>query len=154
MVAVKSLETGLVPPIANFKEADPELGELNLSRGGSYPVRYALRLAAGFGSQICMTLLRWVPSPDGARRGPHELGYEYRIDDPVRWRGWLARVSGIGDATLEIVQHQLRVVDTEPTGGAVAATAAASIPALDAAPVRSGRGRARRRGRGRAGADE
>ncbi|MGD8414254.1 MAG: beta-ketoacyl synthase N-terminal-like domain-containing protein, partial [Candidatus Latescibacterota bacterium] len=51
-VAVKILETGIVPPVPNFKEVDPELGTLNLSRGGHYPVRYALRLAAGFGSQV------------------------------------------------------------------------------------------------------
>ncbi|MDH3198960.1 MAG: acyltransferase domain-containing protein, partial [Candidatus Krumholzibacteria bacterium] len=59
-VALKILETGLVPAVPNFKEVDPELGRLNLSVGGSYPVRYALRLAAGFGSQIGMTLTRWV----------------------------------------------------------------------------------------------
>ncbi|HSD27404.1 MAG TPA: acyltransferase domain-containing protein, partial [Vicinamibacteria bacterium] len=43
VVAVKSLETGLVPPVPNFHEVDPSLGSLNLSRGGVYPVRYALR---------------------------------------------------------------------------------------------------------------
>ena len=111
VVAVKSLETGLVPPIANFKEIDPELGELNLSHGGSYPVEYAIRLAAGFGSQISMTLLRRVPSPDGQRRAPDALGYEYRIEYPERWHGWLARVSGQADAGLELVHHQLRIVD-------------------------------------------
>ena len=52
VVAVKALEYGIVPPVPNFKEPDPELGALNLSRGGRYPVQYALRLAAGFGSQI------------------------------------------------------------------------------------------------------
>ncbi|PYX84887.1 MAG: beta-ketoacyl synthase, partial [Acidobacteria bacterium] len=52
VVAVKALETGCVPPVPNFKEVDPELGALNLSKGGSYPVEYALRLGAGFGSQI------------------------------------------------------------------------------------------------------
>ena len=65
VVSVKILETGIVPAVPNFKEVDPELGPLNLSKGGSYPVRYALRLGAGFGSQICMTLLRWTPTPDG-----------------------------------------------------------------------------------------
>ena len=54
VVAVKALETGIVPPVPNFKEPDPDLGPLNLSIGGVYPVRYALRLAAGFGSQISM----------------------------------------------------------------------------------------------------
>ena len=41
VVAVKALETGCVPPVANFKEVDPELGPLNLSKGGAYPVEYA-----------------------------------------------------------------------------------------------------------------
>ena len=51
VVAVKALETGIVPPVANFREIDPELGPLNLSRGGAYPVglcappRRGLRLA-------------------------------------------------------------------------------------------------------------
>src|SRR4029077_19386059 len=78
IVAIKALETGLVPAVPNFRDIDPELGTLNLSKGGQYPVRYALRLAAGFGSQISMTLLRWTPVPDGRHRTPEELGYEYR----------------------------------------------------------------------------
>ncbi len=81
VVAVKALETGLVPPVANFKEVDPELGTLNLSKGGGYPVEYAIRLGAGFGSQISMTLLRWVATKDGIRRRPNALGYAYRIVD-------------------------------------------------------------------------
>ncbi len=48
VLAVKALETGLVPPVANFKEIDPELGPLNFSKGGAYPVEYALHLGAGF----------------------------------------------------------------------------------------------------------
>ncbi len=81
VLAVKALETGLLPPVANFKEVDPELGVLNLSKGGAYPVRYALHLGAGFGSQISMILLRWVPTKDGVRPKPNALGYAYRIAD-------------------------------------------------------------------------
>ena len=81
VLAVKALETGVVPPVPNFREVDPDLGALNLSRGGAYPVRYALRLAAGFGSQIAMLLLRWTPVADGRRRRADELGYDYRIAD-------------------------------------------------------------------------
>jgi acyl transferase domain-containing protein/acyl carrier protein len=111
VVAVKALETGLVPPVANFKEVDPELGRLNLSRGGAYPVRYALRLAAGFGSQISMSLLRWVPTADGRRRSPEELGYGYRVVDRAGFEGWLARVAGRPGAALEVVKRTLRVRD-------------------------------------------
>ena len=70
-----------MPAVPNFRDVDPELGALNLSKGGLYPVRYALRLAAGFGSQISMMLLRWTPVADGRRRRPEELGYDYRIAD-------------------------------------------------------------------------
>jgi NAD(P)-dependent dehydrogenase (short-subunit alcohol dehydrogenase family)/acyl carrier protein len=103
------LETGVVPPVANFKEIDPELGTLNLSKGGSYPVEYALRLGAGFGSQISMSLLRWVPTKDGARRSPNTLGYEYRIADTGAWKQWLTRITGKSSAALEIVARTLRV---------------------------------------------
>ncbi len=78
VTAIKSLETGQVPPVPNYREVDPDLGRLNLSAGGAYPIDYALRLAAGFGSQISMLLLRWVPTRDGARRAPGELGFGYR----------------------------------------------------------------------------
>ena len=76
VLAVKALETGIVPPVPNFRDPDPELGVLNLSGGGAYPVRYSLRLAAGFGSQITMLLLRWTPVADGRRRNVDELGYD------------------------------------------------------------------------------
>jgi len=109
VVAVKALETGCVPPVPNFKEPDPELGRLNLSQGGSYPVEYALRLGAGFGSQISMTLMRWVPSKDGSRTSPHALGYTSRIADTTAWSTWLARVTG--GSALEVVQRTLRVKD-------------------------------------------
>ena len=118
VVAVKALETGVVPPVPNFREPDPELGMLNLSHGGAYPVRYALRLAAGFGSQISMLLLRWTPAPDGRRRNPEELGYAYRIADRAAWTAWLRRVSGYEDPKLEVVQHRLRVADQGPAAAA------------------------------------
>jgi acyl transferase domain-containing protein/acyl carrier protein len=114
VVAVKALETGIVPPVANFHEIDPELGPLNLSKGGAYPVTYALRLAAGFGSQIAMLLLRWTAPADGRRRAPADLGFAYRVEDDAAWRSWLARVSGRDDARLEVVQHHLRVTDDGP----------------------------------------
>ena len=117
VLAVKALETGVVPPVPNFRDPDPELGQLNLSGGGSYPIRYSLRLAAGFGSQISMLLLRWTPVADGRRRNPEELGYSYRIADQARWSEWLRLVSGYDDPQLEVVQHRLRVVDQGPPAG-------------------------------------
>ena len=132
VVAIKALETGIVPPVPNYKEPDPELGTLNLSLGGAYPVNYALRLAAGFGSQVAMTLLRWTPMPDGRRRAPSELGYAYRIVDPAAWQRWLADAAGRVGATLEVDHHRLRIVDT---GAPSAAPVAPAAPAVQVAPA-------------------
>ena len=133
VVAVKALETGVVPPVPNFKEPDPDLGMLNLSIGGVYPVRYALRLAAGFGSQISMTVLRWVPVPDGERPNVDALGYAGRIADPAVWRGWLVEVSGEHDPHLEVDHRTLRVTADDTAAVAAAPKAhpsTADVPAI------------------------
>ncbi len=129
VVAIKSLETGIVPPVPNYKEPDPELGRLNLSVGGAYPVRHALRLAAGFGSQIAMSLLRWTPVPDGRHRSPGELGYAYRIVDPDAWQRWLDAISGLPAAKLEVATRRLRVVDAGPPATRPVVPSAAKTPA-------------------------
>jgi len=139
VVAVKALETGCVPPVANFKEVDPELGALNLSKGGIYPVDYALRLGAGFGSQISMTLLRWVRTKDGTRPSPNALGYTNRIVDPAAWKAWLSRIAGYPAAELEVVHRTLRVRDQGPIARVAEAnhenhTAAVPIPEHPAPP--------------------
>ncbi len=113
VVAVKALETACVPPVPNFKEIDPELGSLNLSKGGIYPVQYALRLGAGFGSQISMMLLRWVATKDGVHRSQNALGYAYRVVDLEAWNAWLARQAGAPAASLEIVHRTLRIHDSQ-----------------------------------------
>ncbi len=110
-LAVKMLETGIVPPIPNFREVDPELGPLHLSKGGRYDRDFALRLAAGFGSQIAMTLLERVPPPDGRRRPPEELGYAYRIHDAARYRAWLSAISGYESPETEVARRVFRVKD-------------------------------------------
>ncbi|MBI4347542.1 MAG: acyltransferase domain-containing protein, partial [Elusimicrobia bacterium] len=43
-VAVRAMNLSKVPPIANYKEPDPELAGITLSKGGHYDVEYALRL--------------------------------------------------------------------------------------------------------------
>ena len=139
VVAVKALETGWVPPVANFKEVDPELGQLNLSKGGTYPVEYALRLGAGFGSQISMTLYRWFATKDGVRPRPDALGYAYRIADPPAWNAWLGQIAGHPSAELEVVNRTLRVKDQGPTKRAVRAgqesqRAPAPAPSVQAEP--------------------
>lgn len=99
VVAVKALEFGLVPPIAHFDdefEPDPDLGDLNLSHGGSYNIEYALRLGAGFGSQIAMTLTRRIPAFNGRKvEGTYQ--------------NWIKTISGYSSPELEVVQHTLRI---------------------------------------------
>jgi 3-oxoacyl-(acyl-carrier-protein) synthase/acyl carrier protein/NAD(P)-dependent dehydrogenase (short-subunit alcohol dehydrogenase family) len=134
VVAVKMLETGVVPPVPNFREVDPELGLLNLSRGGQYPIQYALRLGAGFGSQIAMTLCRWTPPPDGRRRRPGALGYAYRIADRGAWQGWLKRVTGYDSPEIEVAQRTLRVKNQGPAARIEGVAAATAPPPKPAAP--------------------
>ncbi|MCB8980972.1 MAG: SDR family NAD(P)-dependent oxidoreductase [Ardenticatenaceae bacterium] len=98
VIALKILEHGIVPPVPNYKEVDPDLGQLNLSRGGRYPVQYSLHLAAGFGSQIAFSLTRRIPG------GPN------RIDSQPRYQQWLDQISGYDYAELEVVKHNLRIV--------------------------------------------
>ncbi len=133
VVGVKILETGIVPPVPNFKEVDPELGRLNLSSGGHYPVGYALRLGAGFGSQICMTLTRWVPPPDGQHRRPESLGYDYRLVDRHAWLEWLKRNTGYATPEIEVHQRTLRVKDQGPAARTEAP--AAVLPSPKPLPV-------------------
>src|SRR5690606_34115501 len=87
-------------PVPNFRDVDPDLGPLNLSRGGRYPVQYAIHLAAGFGSQISFTFTRRIP------------GGLDRIDNKPLYRRWLADVSGNDTAETEVVKRVLRVVAT------------------------------------------
>ena len=122
VVAIKSLETGLIPPVPNLKEPDPDLGFLNLSAGGTYPVEYALRLGAGFGSQVSLSLVRRVPAPSGRRAEPHELGHDYRIFDRGRFDSWLQRLSGYEAPSLEVSQRTLRIADQGAVAGVPATT--------------------------------
>ncbi len=99
VVAVKILETGIVPPIAHINngfEPDPELGDLNLSKGGEYNPQFALRLGAGFGSQIAMTLYRKIQ------------GVNERIDVAAHNK-WMALAAGYENADEEVVQRTYRM---------------------------------------------
>jgi 3-oxoacyl-(acyl-carrier-protein) synthase/NAD(P)-dependent dehydrogenase (short-subunit alcohol dehydrogenase family)/acyl carrier protein len=101
VVVTKALETGIVPPIAHIQEGfepDPELGDLNLSKGGAYNPQYALRLGAGFGSQIAMTLVRKIP------------GSGERINREV-YNKWLSAVCGYEQAETVVDHRTLRIKD-------------------------------------------
>ncbi|TVQ91302.1 MAG: acyltransferase domain-containing protein, partial [Deltaproteobacteria bacterium] len=99
-VTVKALQYGQLPPIANFRDPDPALGDLRLAKGERRRVRYALRLAAGFGSQLACTLWRGIAVDDDR-------------DDLERRRAWLHRVTGYDRVREEIGQRTLRVVPSD-----------------------------------------
>ena len=56
VTAVEVLLQQKVPPVPNYQEKDNYLGDLNISKGGRYACRYAIRFAAGFGSQVAFAL--------------------------------------------------------------------------------------------------
>ena len=111
VVAVKALETGCVPPVANFKEVDPELGTSEFVEG-----RYLSgRIRAALGSRFWLAnqhdAVALDRAKDGVRTSPHALGYASRIADTTVWSAWLSRVAGQPAADLEVVQRTLRVRD-------------------------------------------
>ncbi|MHB0997549.1 MAG: acyltransferase domain-containing protein, partial [Elusimicrobiales bacterium] len=133
-IAVRALNTGIIPPIANYKEPDPELAGINLSKGGHYDLKYALRFAAGFGSHMGMSMTERV----------WKVG-QSRYEDQGRYNAWLKEVSGDPAAELEVVQNTLRVMDKKTAGrpapapakepvGVAAAPAPTPAPAAAAAP--------------------
>ena len=76
------------------------MGKLNLSRGGRYPVQFALHLAAGFGSQIAFSFTRRIP------------GSLDRVDNKAQYQNWLDGVSGYDNAETEVVKRVLRIKAT------------------------------------------
>ena len=81
-VAIKSMEKGRIPPIANFNRIDPNYAKFNFSKGSQERKKYALRFAAGFGSQIAIVLFRLV-------------SFNGRFSDPT-YEKWLQNIGGNG----------------------------------------------------------
>ncbi|MGB0638241.1 MAG: beta-ketoacyl synthase N-terminal-like domain-containing protein, partial [Myxococcota bacterium] len=98
-IVLKALQYGRVPPIPNLKIPDPDLGDLTLSAGGAVALRYGIRLAAGFGSQLA--LLAWEKVAEG----------EQRITNPQRHEAWLRTASGLQSPELVVDGRHLRVVE-------------------------------------------
>ena len=89
------MKTGRIPPIANHKETDPELGNLNLSKGGDYAnIQYGLRFAAGFGSQMALSLVRKWPV----------VGE--RIDGQ-RFLAWNRELANTEDVVMRVLDNKL-----------------------------------------------
>lgn len=92
---IYGLHHGKIPPIANHKVVDEELGNLNLSKGGAYPnLKYGIRFGAGFGSQIALSLLRKWPV----------VGE--RID-AKKFLAWNQDLANTSDVRLRILQNKL-----------------------------------------------
>ena len=83
------------PPIANHKEVDPELGNLNLSKGGTTDgIEYGIRFGAGFGSQIALSLVRRWPVEGERVDGRAVLA-------------WNRRLAGTSDVVLRVLDNKL-----------------------------------------------
>ncbi len=102
-VAVRALNTGVIPPIANYKEPDPELEGINLSKGGKYDLKYAIRFAAGFGSHMAISFIEKVWDVS-----------EKRIFDENKYFQWLKTISGYDKPEVEVVKKTLRIKDQGP----------------------------------------
>ncbi|MHA2051492.1 MAG: beta-ketoacyl synthase N-terminal-like domain-containing protein, partial [Promethearchaeota archaeon] len=81
-VAIKSMEKGYVPPIANLSKIDPTFNKFNFSKGSRERKKYALRFAAGFGSQLAIVLFRLS-------------SYNDRFDS-IEYERWLQSIGGSG----------------------------------------------------------
>jgi acyl transferase domain-containing protein/acyl carrier protein/phosphopantetheinyl transferase len=121
-VALEALSRGIVPPVPNLREPDPELGDLILSTGGHYDLKYAIRLAAGFGSQLALTA--WEKVADGP---------DHRVN-AAQNTAWLRQVTGFADPELVVEARTLRVIEPE-VSKVIAAPSAAAPPTNSAGAV-------------------
>src|SRR5439155_19656094 len=115
-LAVKALQFGKVPPIANLREIDPEFADLNLSRGGAHERRFAMRFSAGFGSQLAMAFFEKMAS------GPQ------RVVDAARYQAFLDRCAGAPGAKAERVGRVLKITNVSAPPTPVPVTAKAPEP--------------------------
>ena len=135
-IVLKAMQRGQVPPVPNLREPDPDLGELTLSKGGPWNGRFALRLAAGFGSQVA--LAAWEKVAEG----------DDRTTDARRHQAWLDTLGAGAGPALVVEDRTLKLVPgatptasaapaPAPAPAAAAAAAAAPAPATSAADADS-----------------
>ncbi len=118
-IALKALQHETIPPVPNLKVPDPDLGDLTLSAGGPRSVRFAIRLAAGFGSQLALAV--WEAVARGEQR-----------TNATRQAAWLREITGYNAPEFTIEHRSLRVV--EGAAAPVVVAAKASAKAVSAAP--------------------
>jgi acyl transferase domain-containing protein/acyl carrier protein/short-subunit dehydrogenase len=100
--AAKALQFGQAPPVVNHQQSDPGFEGLKLSGGDPAPFEYALRMAAGFGSQGNYILLK--------RRAQ---GVQ-RIQDEQIHTQWLREVSGLPEPEVILKGRTLVIKDEKP----------------------------------------
>ncbi|MFZ5988671.1 MAG: SDR family NAD(P)-dependent oxidoreductase [Bacillota bacterium] len=88
-VAAKALQYQKIPPVANYREPDPELEGLNLSQGGSYNFEFVIRMVTGYGAQGNYHLLQKLASGD------------QRIFDNKLYQEWLRSLTHSQDVKLK-----------------------------------------------------
>jgi len=115
-VSAKALQYQKIPPVVNFKEEDPELCGLNLSKGGEYEFEYVLRAVAAFGGQGNYHLMQRIAKGDE------------RIVDERAYREWIEKISS-KDAELKYCG---RILVAEEKGEIFAAVEEGYV---EAAPV-------------------
>jgi len=94
-VLIYALATGRAPPVANHREVDPELGDLNISKGGDFAgMEYGLRFAAGFGSQLAVTMWK-------------RCAIEGERINGQRLMAWNRNLAGRDDLELRILDNKL-----------------------------------------------
>ncbi len=99
-VCAKALQYQKVPPVVNYKELDPELEGLNLSKGGAYDFEFVLRAVSAFGGQGNYHLMQRIANGDE------------RIVDKKAYREWINMISS-QNAELKNYGRILVVEDTE-----------------------------------------
>ena len=116
VVSVKILETGIVPPVPNFKEVDPELGLSEPLQG---------RILSGALCAAAGRRIRLADLHDSAALDAH-AGWEttsprrlsaiaIELKITAAWNNWLKRLTGYDAPELEVVQRTLRARDQGPT---------------------------------------
>ncbi|MDP6943817.1 MAG: acyltransferase domain-containing protein, partial [Myxococcota bacterium] len=122
-LAVRMLHKSVAPPIPNLEQPDESLGDLRYSDGGARDFDYAIRFAAGFGSQIALGLWRRRARTD------------HRVHTPV-FMNWLAEASGIEHPELFVDKRVLRARPSrQPAATSTAAPAAPAPTETPAAPA-------------------
>jgi malonyl CoA-acyl carrier protein transacylase len=125
-IAIKALQYRTVPPIPNLREPDPELGDLRLSQGGSYPIDYALRMSAGFGSQLALAVWKRVAVGD-ARQANAQAA-----------EAWLSEVCGLPAVRLVVQERTLRALPGRLAAAPKPTPAAQAAPSPEPVPVPAG----------------